>query len=177
MEKLIDVAISFAMENKDLAEKVYHYLRAEGLSVFYAPAPECQSILSGENQREVFYRIFGVDSKYVVLIVSKYYITKTVPIEEARIALSKHGTDGRVIPIYTDGTPLPEELLNPRETNYFCSDNAVVIAAHIAAKIKKSQKLINEKVSCSKLENSMTVEHNSAQKQVFIQNFNGDWNL
>lgn len=177
MEKLIDVAISFAMENKDLAETVYHYLKAEGLSVFYAPAPECQSMLSGENQRESFYRIFGLDSKYVVLIVSKYYIAKTVPMEEARIALSKHDGDGKVIPIYTDGTPLPEKLLDPRETNYFCSDNAAVIAAHIAAKIKKSQQISKQTENRSKSENSMIVEHNSAQKQVFIQSFNGDWNL
>ena len=31
MGKLFDVAISFAMENVQLADTVYHYLKAEGL--------------------------------------------------------------------------------------------------------------------------------------------------
>ena len=30
MGKLFDVAISFAMENEELADTVYHYLKAEG---------------------------------------------------------------------------------------------------------------------------------------------------
>ena len=30
MGKLFDIAISFAMENEELADTVYHYLKAEG---------------------------------------------------------------------------------------------------------------------------------------------------
>lgn len=123
-----------------MADTVYHYLRAEGLSVFYAPAPECQSILSGENQREIFYRVFGLESQYVLLLVSRFYVIKQVPMEEARIAFSKHGSDSSVIPVYLDGTGLPAELLDIKKQNYFSSDNAAEIAAHVALKISKTKR-------------------------------------
>lgn len=173
MKKLFDVAISFAMENEELADTVYHYLKAEGLSVFYAPAPECQSILSGENQREIFYRIFGLESKYVVLLVSKFYVRKQVPMEEARIAFSKHGGDASVIPIYLDETELPEELLDAKKQNYFLSDNAAEIASHVASKVIKFE---NRKKKRDDLGSGsiMKNEKNRAETQIFIQNYNGE---
>lgn len=173
MRKLFDIAISFATENKELADTVYHYLKVEGLSVFYAPAPECQSILSGENQREIFYRIFGFDSRYVMLLVSEFYVRKQVPMEEARIAFSKHGGDASVIPVYLDGTELPGELLDAKKQNYFLSDNAAEIASHVASKvnsIKKQEKKKDDLGSGSIMKN----EKNRAEKQIFIQNYNGD---
>lgn len=173
MEKQFDVAISFAMENQELADTVYHYLKAEGLSVFYAPAPECQSILSGENQREIFYRIFGLESRYVILLVSRFYITKQVPMEEARIAFSKHGGDASVIAIYLDEAKLPEELLNAKKQNYFSPHNAAEIASHIASKISKSGKYKERKPdSCQG--GIMKNKNNKAGTQIFIQNYNGD---
>ena len=173
MGKLFDVAISFAMENEELADTVYHYLKAEGLSVFYAPAPECQSILSGENQREIFYRIFGLESKYVILLVSKYYVEKQVPMEEARIAFSKHGGDASVIPIYLDKTELPEELLDAKKQNYFSSDNAAEIASHVASKVNKLKKQ-EEKKDVFGFGSIMKNERNRAETQIFIQNYNGE---
>lgn len=172
MGKLFDVAISYAMENEEIAETVYHYLKAKELSVFYAPAPECQSILSGKNQREIFYRIFGLESRYVILLVSKFYITKQVPMEEARIAFSRHSDGEYVIPIYLDGTELPRELLDPKKQNYFSSDNASEIAFHVISKVNKSKNQKAEKdksVSCSNMKN----KKNKAGTQIFIQNYNG----
>lgn len=173
MGKLYDVAISFAMENEKLADTVYHYLKAEGLSVFYAPAPECQSVLSGENQREIFYRIFGIESKYVILLVSEFYVKKTVPMEEARIAFSKHGGDASVIPIYLDEAKLPEELLDEKKKNYFRSDNAADIAAHVASKVNKVKKQ-KEKKDDFGSGSIMKNERNKAKTQIFIQNYNGE---
>lgn len=173
MDKLFDIAISFATENEELAETVYHYLKAEGLSVFYAPAPDCQSILSGENQREIFYRIFGMESRYVVLLVSEFYVNKTLPMEEARIAFSKHESDSSVIPIYIDGTPLPKKLLDAKKQNYFSSDNAAEIAAHVASKVG-NVKENKKKKDDSGLDNVMVNKKNKARTQVFIQNYNRD---
>lgn len=173
MGKVFDVAISFAMENEELADTVYHYLRAEGLSVFYAPAPECQSILSGENQREIFYRIFGIESKYVMLLVSECYVKKQVPMEEARIAFAKHGEDASVIPIYLDGTKLPRELLDEKKQNYFSSNNAAEIALHVASKVNKLKKQ-KEKKDDSAAGSMMKNERNRAGTQIFIQNYNGE---
>ena len=173
MGKLFDIAISFAMENVKLADTVYHYLKAEGLSVFFAPAPECQSILSGENQREIFYRIFGLESKYVILLISQFYVMKQVPMEEAKIAFSKHGRDASVIPIYLDGTELPRELLDAKKQNYFSSNDAAKIASHVASKVNKLEKQEEKKegfASGSIMEN----EKNRADIQIFIQNYSGE---
>ena len=65
-----EIALSFATEEQDLVEKVYRYLKAENVHVFFAPSSEGQIALSGKNQREAFYSIFGLNAQYVALFVS-----------------------------------------------------------------------------------------------------------
>lgn len=178
MEYTYDIALSFATENQGIVEKVYHYLKQEGVSVFFAPAPECQVILSGENQREIFFSIFGLKSKFVALFVSKDYVIKEVPMEEASIAFAKHGKDNTVIPVYLDGTKLPNDLLDPIQVNYFSSNSAAVIATHLAEKVKnqkkKERKEKKRKASkYDKAQNIMNITGNSANKQIFIQEMKG----
>lgn len=168
-----EIALSFATEEQDLVEKVYHYLKAENLSVFFAPAPECQVYISGKNQREVFYDVFGLKSEYVALFVSKNYVAKKVPIEEVGIALAKHNA-GNVIPVYLDGTELPVELFNPEDMNYFKANNPAVIASHLAAKLKGND---NKEASAPASSNSMNIKGNMAEKQVFVQTLNGSIEL
>ena len=90
MEASYNIALSYETDNIKLVEKVYHYLKAEGITVFFAPAEECQQILSGKNQREIFYEVFGLKAEFVALFVSKSYVSKEVPMEEASIAIAKH---------------------------------------------------------------------------------------
>lgn len=71
MEKQFEIALSYATEDQNLVEKVYHYLKAEQVNVFFAPSKEGQVFLSGKNQREAFYSIFGKNARYVALFVSK----------------------------------------------------------------------------------------------------------
>lgn len=177
MNSKFKIALSFATEEQKLVEKVYHYLKAENISVFFAPSLECQALLSGENQREVFYSIFGLKSEYVALFVSKNYIVKDVPMEEANIAFSKHSSDGMVIPIYLDGAPLPPDMFDPRSTNYFKSNNPAAIASHLSAKIKYADFIYKEADSSIKSENTMNVSGNTAEKQIFIQQLNGNIDL
>lgn len=173
MKHQYDIAISFATENKDIADKVYHYLRAENFSVFFAPSPEAQAVLSGKNQREVFYRIFGVEAEYAVLFVSKDYVAKEVPMEEANIAFSKHKGDGKVIPVYLDGTPLPKDIFDPKSTNYFCSSNPVAIASHLADRIKMDRQVLpEEKENPAPSKNVMNVHDNVAGIQVSANTIN-----
>lgn len=169
-----DVALSFASEEKALVERAYHYLKAAGLRVFFAPSPECQSILSSENQREIFYRIFGLEAEYVALFVSRNYINREVPMEEANIAFSRQDSVGKVIPVYLDGTPLPKTMLDPNSINYFRSDNAAAIVTHITAKIKAKSNLQKAGSMFSQGNNVMNADNNKATNQFFIQNFNGD---
>lgn len=172
---IYNIALSYAKENEKLVETVYHYLKSEGLSVFFAPSKEGQMALSGMNQREVFYSVFGLQSEYVALFVSEHYIRKVVPMEEARISFAKH-ENGFVIPIYLDDSKLDKEMLDPEQVNYFKSANAAEIASHIAGKIKHTKAIQKGKQIAH--ENSvMNVSGNMANTQVFIQNAEGTINL
>ena len=167
-----NIALSFATEDSLLVEKVYRYLKAEGLSVFFAPSPDGQAILSGKNQREVFYSIFGLESEYVALFVSKHYLEREVPMEEANIALSKHAGDGHVLPIYLDGTHLPYDMFDPKKDNYYRSNNPAHIADHIAKKLKPQSQQGHPEPN-SNLGSRMIIKGNIADKQTFVQNLNG----
>lgn len=179
MKHQFDIALSFATENQALVEDVYQYLKAEGYRVFFAPSPEGQAFISGKNQRQVFYQIFGWEAEYVALFVTKDYINKKVPLEEARIALTKRAGDGTVIPIYLDGTALPTELFDPKRSNYYFSDNAVSIAAHLAERCRASMPVHPSPEPQAESQNlgGMHISGNVAQKQVFVQNLNGSVNL
>ena len=183
MNNQYQIALSFATEDQKLVDAVYHYLRAEGINVFFAPSREAQVILGGRNQREIFYDIFGLNAEYVALFVSKNYIAKEVPMEEARIAFAKHGDNGSAIPIYIDGTPLPEHMFDPKSTNYFRSNNPAEIATHLAARVRMSHKTNKEtdksegKQKNTNLDGTssgdlMIVRDNTAKCQIFIQNYN-----
>ena len=173
MNHKFDVALSFATENQQLVEKVYHYLKAESINVFFAPSPEGQMFLSGKNQREAFYNIFGMDAKFVALFVSKYYISKEVPMEEAGIAFAKHVSDGSVIPIYIDDTSLPTDIFNPKSMNYFKSSNPAVIASHLAGKIKIAGGHHRADGVMEAGKNVMNINGNIGGTQVFVQEING----
>lgn len=170
------IALSFATEDQDLVQKVYHYLKAEDINVFFAPSSEGQIFLSGKNQREVFYNIFGLSSEYIALFVSKYYINRDIPMEEAAIAFAKHAQEGSVIPIYLDGAELPKELFDPKDTNYFKSDNPAMIANHLASKIKL-QHFMHQKIEKEQVTNIMNIKENISEKPVFIQTMNGSLKL
>lgn len=172
-----EVALSFATENQKLVEKVYHYLKAENIKVFFAPSSEGQILLSGKNQREVFYNIFGLNAEYVALFVSAHYVAREIPMEEARIAFAKHGDDGSVIPIYLDETELPIDLFDPKHTNYFKSNNPAVIADHLASKIKSGGSKTQTVSQYENAGNIMNVKGNTAQKQIFIQTMEGNVEL
>lgn len=177
MKYQYEIALSFATEEQDLVEKVYHYLKAENINVFFAPSPEGQILLSGKNQREIFYNIFGMNAKYVALFVSNHYIGREIPMEEASIAFAKHGKDGKVIPIYLDGTSLPASMFNPKDTNYFKSNNPAVIASHLAAKIKSARDISKSESKVAGSGNVMNINGNVAEKQIFMQTSKGSINL
>lgn len=176
MKCQFDIALSFATENQPLVDTVYHYLKAKGLRVFFAPSPEGQVFISGKNQREVFYQIFGWEAAYAALFVSKDYVCKKVPMEEACIALTERKGTGTVIPIYLDGTPLPSELFNPKQENYFASGNPVVIASHMVARCKLPVPSPSAQTE-SQASVGMHISGNIAEKQVFIQKLVGNLEL
>lgn len=176
MKCQFDIALSFATENQPLVDTVYHYLKARGFRVFFAPSPEGQVFISGKNQREVFYQIFGWEAAYAALFVTKDYIYKKVPMEEACIALTERKGTDTVIPIYLDDTPLPVELFDPKQENYFASDNPVAIASHLAARCRLPVPLPSAQTE-PQVSGGMHISGNIAEKQVFIQKLVGNLDL
>jgi hypothetical protein len=172
-----DIALSFATENQELVEKVYYYLKAEKVNAFFAPSLEAQIFLSGKNQSEAFYNIFGMEADYVALFVSKDYINKPTPMEEAGIAFGKHGNDGTVIPIYIDETSLPADLFNPKKTNYFKSNNPVEIANHLVAKVKVGNYSDEARSTHEQTGSVMNIQGNKAKKQLFVNKIEGEIRL
>ena len=163
-----DIALSYSSEETELVEKIYYYLKAENISVFFAPSQEAQIELSGRNQREAFYDIFGIKAEYVALFVSASYIKREIPMEEARIAYAKHSTE-RVLPICLGTAKLPKSLLDPDKINYFKSKDPAQIASHIAKKIKEEHKIDLKKRHLQKKSGTQVIiEGNTAEKQVFV---------
>lgn len=79
-----DIAISFAGEDKDLAEQIKIGLSARGVSVFFAPSSQAQ--LLGEPLEDVFAQKYGPSSRYVIVLVTENYSSKDWPRYELSIA-------------------------------------------------------------------------------------------
>ena len=127
-----DIAFSYAGEDSEIAETVFHYLCANGLKVFFAPF--CQPELVGYNGDEIFYRVFAQNARFVALFVSKDYVGKRVPMQEASICLANHKSS-EVLPIYLDGTALP---IISKKVNYLVSHDAALIAKFICNRLASS---------------------------------------
>lgn len=173
MDFKFDIALSYVSGengNEELVKKVYYYLKAEKIHTFFAASEEGQRILSGRNQRDVFYEIFGIQSRFVALFVSDEYLKREVTMEEANIAIAKHLHNATVIPIYLDESYLPEKLFDPRQTNYYRSSNPAQIAAYLAYKITQIKKEEQQQNHCeTKGRGTMNISGNCAQNQIFIQ--------
>lgn len=68
-----DAALSFAGEDRKLAESLFHSLTRRGFSVFYANDREAH--LWGKTSSE-FEKIYGPHSRFVIPLVSKHYVRK-----------------------------------------------------------------------------------------------------
>ena len=175
MENHYEIALSFAMEDYNLVEKVYHYLKAESIDVFFSPSQESQVVLSGKNQREIFYSIFGMNTDFVALFVTESYIAKDVTMEEAGIAFAKHGCNGTVIPVYLDDAELPTDMFDPKNMNYFRSNNPAAIANHLASKVKSyTKKKTNKPLQTNP---KIQISGNDVKNQIFIESLEGNLNL
>src|SRR4051794_24576657 len=71
-----DAALSFAGEDRRHAEALSRQLRRLGLSVFYDA--DQQARLWGRSTRE-FDEVYGAQSRYVIPLISKHYISKDWP--------------------------------------------------------------------------------------------------
>ena len=109
-EKKVDVAFSFAGEQRDYVEKVALYVEREGgLGVFYDFNYELD--MWGANLIDYFKNIFEKKANYCVMFISKEYASKTWPNFERQIIQAKSLVQqGYLLPARFDNTPLKGEI-------------------------------------------------------------------
>jgi hypothetical protein len=106
-----DVALSFAGENRDLAEYLYDRLTSLDVPVFYDAHFEANYL--GKTWSAQFKEIFGDKSRYVVCILDKHHSEKIWPTFEREI-FTPRVASGTVIPIFLDDTKfvgIPNDLI------------------------------------------------------------------
>lgn len=100
-----DAALSFAGEDRKLAESLSHSLTERGFSVFYDADREAR--LWGKTSKE-FERIYGPQTRYVIPFVSKHYVRKAWTRFEFDAALrEQEKRRGEfILPVRLDDSPL-----------------------------------------------------------------------
>ncbi len=101
-----DVAISYAGEDRYIAENIADALRKKGLSVFYDQF--YKSELWGKNLSEWFKKIYGESSRFVLVLISHHYPVKDWTDFEFSIAKEEENKrDGEfILPVRLDETKL-----------------------------------------------------------------------
>lgn len=101
-----DIALSFAGEQRAIAESIAYELKKCGISLFYDKFE--QSKLWGKKQSEYFQLVYGSKTRYVVILISKEYPIKdwtnfefTIACEEAKKRPIEF-----ILPVRIDGTQI-----------------------------------------------------------------------
>ncbi len=106
-EYKLEVALSFAGEDREFVRKVAELLQAEDVSVFY---DESESIpLWGKDLAVELAQVYGKRARFVVVFVSESYAKKAWPRHEFRSALAAaiESEGERILPVRLDDTKLP----------------------------------------------------------------------
>lgn len=101
-----DFAISFAGEDRSIAEKLYNLLK-NSCEVFYDK--DVEHHLLGAEIDEILKKVFGPLSRYVIVLVSRHYPKKDWTDFEFQIAKSEWNKRKRdfILPIRLDDTKFP----------------------------------------------------------------------
>ena len=102
-----DIALSYASEQRELAESMARTWQQTGYVVFFAP-DELHNLV-GKSLGIELNQIFENDSRYCVFLVSEAYARKVYTRGEFKAAMSRHTThpdEGYLIPIRVDDTQL-----------------------------------------------------------------------
>ncbi len=106
--KMYDVALSFAGEQRGYVESVAGELKSLDLNIFYDGFEEEKIQLWGENLTENLHDIYANRANFVVMFISKEYVRKAWTIHERRSALSAAIQKKTVVlPVRFDNTQVP----------------------------------------------------------------------
>ena len=102
-----DVAVSFAGEDRDIAEKLASTLRERGLKVFYDVYERAK--MWGENLYEHLTDVYANKARYCIMLVSQYYAEKVWTNLERQSAQARalRETEAYILPVRLDDTLIP----------------------------------------------------------------------
>lgn len=106
-----DVALSYASEQRELAESLANNLETTGrLKVFYDRHRKHE--IWGSDLNDYLPEVYSRSARLCVLMVSTDYIRKVWPKKEARAAIEglRSGRVTTLLPVRVDQSPVPEEL-------------------------------------------------------------------
>lgn len=94
------IGISYADEQKKIAERIFNLLTEKGIKVFFAPNEESNYL--GLNIYTELINIYENECKYIVAIISEEYLNKDYTNQELSVALTRNKNGEKcLIPIYT----------------------------------------------------------------------------
>lgn len=104
---MYDVAISFAAQDRELAERMAILARELGLSVFYDDFE--RSGLWGRDLAEHLDTVYRKEALFCIVIVSKHYVERMWTRHEIRSVLARamESRDEYLLPVRVDDTDLP----------------------------------------------------------------------
>ncbi|MEJ1437821.1 MAG: TIR domain-containing protein [Candidatus Sedimenticola sp. (ex Thyasira tokunagai)] len=102
-----DVAISFAGEDRGVAEELSFILRKAGMEVFYDNWN--QHTLWGKDLYQHLQSVYKEQAKYCVVLASKHYVSKNWPRHELQQAQARAFEENReyILPLRIDDTIVP----------------------------------------------------------------------
>jgi len=106
-EKQYDLAVSYAGEDRPVADQISKRLKKMGYEIFYDGFE--RSRLIGEELTSVLGDIYGRRSRYCVILISKHYVIKPWTNHERQFALSRALKERRayILPVRLDDSELP----------------------------------------------------------------------
>ena len=102
-----EVALSFAGEQRAYVAEVARHLAARSIAVFYDHFETTQ--LWGKEGAETFKEIYSAGTAYVVMFISRDYVSKSWPRHEYRSALGRMLNDESefILPVRFDNASMP----------------------------------------------------------------------
>lgn len=103
-----DVAISYASEDREVAERIATELLGQGLKVFFDR--ELLGLTIGRNLEQRLHEIYAREADLCIMLLSTYYVRKKYTMLELQAALERHqaSTTAFLVPIKLDDTHVPE---------------------------------------------------------------------
>jgi hypothetical protein len=106
-ERIYEVVLSFAGENRNYVERVAEFLKSHEVNLFYDVFEEVT--LWGKDLAEHLEKVYGGNARYCVMFISKFFAEKMWPTQERRIAFAKaiEEKEEYILPARFDQTKIP----------------------------------------------------------------------